>query len=207
MSQNADHTATLDSGSHRPIEHRAQVTAAARGDDEELARLVRAYHDRVYRFGRRVCRDGCDADDAVQDAFARLASRPDVMRGPSALPWLLTVVRNACIRMLRPFARARRSLGERVDDADATPSPVLDPEASLQRWRLVHAVHGAIATLERPYREVLVMRDLEGLTGEETCEALGLTLATMKMRLHRARLDLRRELERTGLAEGGRAWN
>jgi RNA polymerase sigma-70 factor (ECF subfamily) len=188
-------------------EHEAQVAAAARGDDDALAALVRAYHDRVYRFGLRVCRDGYDADDAVQDAFAKLAMRPDVMRSSSPVSWLLTVVRNACTRMLRPFARARRSLGERVEDADATPSPGLDPEASLQRWRLVHAVHAAIATLERPYREVLVMRDLEGLAGEETCKALGITVATMKTRLHRARLDLRRELERAGVAELGRAWN
>jgi RNA polymerase sigma-70 factor (ECF subfamily) len=117
------------------------------------------------------------------------------MRSSSPVSWLLTVVRNACTRMLRPFARARRSLGERVEDADATPSPGLDPVASLQRWRLVHAVHAAIATLERPYREVLVMRDLEGLDGEETCKALGITVATMKTRLHRVRLELRRELE------------
>ena len=188
-------------------EHKAQLAAAARGDDEALAQLVRAYHDRVYRFGLRVCRDGYDAEDAVQDAFARLATRPDVVRDPSALSWLFTVVRNACTRMLRPFARARRALGERVEDADATPSPALDPEAALERWRLVHAVHCAIATLELPYREVLVMRDLEGLSGPETCEALALTEATMKTRLHRARLDLRRQLERVGVADVGRGWN
>lgn len=188
-------------------EHRAQVAAAARGDDEALALLVRAYHDRVYRFGLRVCRDGYDAEDAVQEAFTKLARRPDVARDPGALSWLLSVVRNACIRMLRPFARARRSLGEDLGDPDATPSPALDPEATLERWRLVHAVHAAIATLERPYREVLVMRDLEGLSGTETCDALGLTEATMKTRLRRARLDLRRELQRAGVSTFGRGWN
>ena len=188
-------------------EHKAQLAAAARGDDEALAQLVRAYHDRVYRFGLRVCRDGYDAEDAVQDAFTKLAARPDVVRDPSALSWLFTVVRNACTRMLRPFARARRALGERVEDADATPSPTLDPAASLERWRLVHAVHAAIATLQQQYREVLVMRDLEGLSGPETCEALSLTEATMKTRLHRARLDLRHQLERTGVVAAGRGWS
>ena len=188
-------------------DHKAQLAAAARGDDEALAQLVRAYHDRVYRFGVRVCRDGYDAEDAVQDAFTRLATRPDVVRDPGALSWLFTVVRNACTRMLWPFVRARRALGERVEDADATPSPALDPEAALQRWRLVHAIHGAIATLERPYREVLVMRDLEGLSGAETCEALALTEATMKTRLRCARLELRRELERAGVAAVGQGWN
>lgn len=78
--------------------HGDRVAAAARGDDEALALLVRAHHDRVYRFGLRVCRDGYDADDAVQEAFSKLATRPDVARDPSALFWLFCVVRHACMR-------------------------------------------------------------------------------------------------------------
>ena len=65
----------------------------------------------------------------------------------------------------------------------------------------------AIATLEQPYREVVVMRDLEGLSGLETCQALGLTLATMKTRLQRARLELRRRLEHVGVATPEPRWN
>ena len=179
-------------------EHGATVTGAARGDDEALAVLVRMYHDRVYRFGLRVCRDGYDADDAVQEAFTKLARRPDVARDASALSWLMTVVRNACLRMLRPFLRERRTLGDRVDEADHVASGELDAQQAMERWQLVHAVHAAIATLERPYREVLVMRDLEGLSGEETCAALGLELAAMKTRLNRARTQLRASLVRSG---------
>jgi RNA polymerase sigma-70 factor (ECF subfamily) len=175
----------------------SDLASKACRDDDALAVLVRTYHDRVYRFGVRVCRDGFDADDAVQEAFAKLAKRPDVVRDPSALSWLFTVVRNACTRMLRPFARERRKLGERIDELDLVPSEALDPEAALERWRLVHAVHKAIATLERSHREVLILRDLDGLSGPETSVALGLTEATMKMRLHRARADLRRELLRS----------
>lgn len=187
--------------------HDDRLTAAARGDNDALALLVRAHHDRVYRFGLRVCRDGYDADDAVQEAFTRLAVRPDVARDPSALSWLLTVVRNQCARLLRPFARERRTLGERLDDITTIASKELDPQAALERWRLVHAVHQAIATLEPPYREVLVMRDLEGLTGEATCAALGLTETAMKSRLHRARRDLRSELERAGHVHAGSKLN
>ncbi|WP_437954357.1 sigma-70 family RNA polymerase sigma factor [Sorangium sp. So ce119] len=174
------------------------LTAAARGDDGALELLVRAYHDRVYRFGLRACRDAFDADDAVQEAFTKLARRPDVARDPGALSWLMTVVRNACLRMLRPFARerARASRGARLDDADAAPSAELDPHAALERWRLVRAVHEAIAALERPYREVLVLRDVEGMTGEEVCQALGLGEAAMKSRLHRARQLVRGEILR-----------
>src|SRR6188472_1400643 len=103
------------------------VAAAARGDDEALTLLVRAYHDRVYRFGQRVCRDDFDADDAVQEAFVALARRPDVARHGSALSWLMTSVRNACLRMLRPFLRERRSLGKPLGVTEEVVSPLLDP--------------------------------------------------------------------------------
>lgn len=168
---------------------------AARGDDDALASLVRLHHDRIYRFGLRVCRDGFDADDAVQEAFAKLAMRRDVIADQSALSWLMTVVRNTCLRLLRPFQRQRRALGERVEEGDL-PATDLSPEAALERWELVRSVHAAIAELGRPYREVLVLRDLEGLSGDETCAALGLETAAMKTRLHRARSMLREKIAR-----------
>jgi len=174
-----------------PGEHDALLDAAASGDDDALEILVRRYHDRVHRFGVRVCRDGVDADDAVQEAFLKLSRRPDVARDPSALSWLMSVVRHACMRLMRPFLRERARLGDPVEDVERVPSTDLDPQAALERWRLVHAVHQAIAALERPYREVLVLRDVEGLEGEEVCRALGLGEAAMKSRLHRARRQVR----------------
>lgn len=178
--------------------HQHVLAAATAGDDEALAILVRAHHDRVYRFGLRVCRDGFDADDAVQEAFVKLAKRPDVVHGPGVLFWLLSVVKHACFRLLRPFARQAKHLGQRLGDDDAVPVDELDPEAALERWQLVRAVHAALATLERPYREVLILRDLEGLSGVEAAAALGLELGAMKTRLHRARSQLRAALERPG---------
>lgn len=174
--------------------HEALRDAAALGDDAALSELIRAYHDRVYRFGVRVCRDRFDAEDAVQEAFVKLARRPDVVRDAGALAWLRRVVRNACLRLLRPFLRERRSLGERVDDADDVSADQPSPEAALERWQLVSAVHAGIAALERPYREVLVLRDIEGLSGDETCRILDLKPEAMKTRLHRARRQLREQL-------------
>src|SRR4051812_37899587 len=147
-------------------------------DDRALAELVAAYHDRVYRFGRRVCRDGFDADDAVQEAFTKLARRPDVMADRSALSWLMSVVRRTCRRMLRPFWRQQSALGEPVE-ADAVAVDAMSPELAREKFELVHAVQTAIASLPAPYREVIILRDLEGLSGEETCRALRLELATM----------------------------
>ena len=166
----------------------------ADADDAALAQLVREHHDRIYRFGVHVCRDGYDADDAVQEAFTKLARRPDVVRDRGVLSWLMTVVRHACLHLMRPFIRERRRLGERIADADTIAAPTSDPHEALERWELVQRVHAAIAALPQPLREVLVMRDIEGISGPDTCEALGLGLAAMKTRLHRARAELRAAL-------------
>jgi RNA polymerase sigma-70 factor (ECF subfamily) len=173
--------------------HEALVGAAATGDDHALAALVRAYHDRVYRYGRRACRDRFDADDAVQEAFIKLARRPDVVRHQGALSWLMSVVRRACLRMLRPRSAAGRARDD-ASDPDGLAADSEGADAALARWGLVAAVHAAIAELPVQYRAVLVLRDLEGLTGAETCVALGLDLAAMKSRLHRARGLLREKL-------------
>jgi RNA polymerase sigma-70 factor (ECF subfamily) len=187
------------------LEHDRVLRAAAAGDDQALALLVREYHDRVYRFGKRVCRDAFDAEDAVQEAFTKLVHRPDVVRDPGALSWLFTVVRNACMRLLRPFVRARKHLGERIDDPTEIASSEPSPEAALERWRLVQTVHAAIVKLEPGLREVLVLRDVEGQSGDEVCTVLGLSEAAMKSRLHRARAAIRKDLSPHAQRGGKRA--
>ncbi len=172
------------------VTHDALVRAAADGDDAALEALVHAYHDRVYRFGLRACHDAFDADDAVQEAFTKLATRPDVMRDPGLLSWLFTVVKNTCLRLLRPFLRERRTLGER-SELEVTPDDAPSPEAALARLELVRAVHDAIAGLPPDERDVLLLRDLEGLSGDETSRALGVSAAAMKSRLHRGRAAVR----------------
>jgi RNA polymerase sigma-70 factor (ECF subfamily) len=185
-----------------PTDHDVVLRAAAFGDDQALEVLVRAYHDRVYRFGLRVCRDPFDADDAVQDAFVALSRRPDVIRDRGALSWLMTVVRNACLRMLRPWRLRRAPLGDPGSETDVA-STEIDPEAALERWRLMHRVHQAIAALDPSLREVLVLRDLEGQPGQEVADSLGLSTAAMKSRLHRARAEIRERLTRLARADEG----
>ncbi len=161
------------------------------GDGEALRDLVRLYHDRAYRFGRRVCRDGYDADDAVQTAFIILARRPDVQISAGVLPWLYTVIRNACTAMLRPIAsRLREPLSDSRQALDV-PDEALTAEAALERFQLVAEVHRAISELDEDLRVVLILRDIEGLSGQETAARLKLSLAAMKTRLHRARLAVR----------------
>ena len=111
------------------------------------------------------CRDDFDADDAVQQAFITLARRPDVQQSTAVLPWLLTVIRNACISMLRPFA-ARRREPLTSNAALEVPDDALTPEASLERFELVSEVHDAIALLDADSRAVIILRYLEGLSGK-----------------------------------------
>jgi RNA polymerase sigma-70 factor (ECF subfamily) len=184
----------MSGGGSETAAHMHVVRAAAGGDEAALTHLVKQYHERVYRYGERVCRDGFDADDAVQEAFVKLARRPDVARDRGVFFWLTAVVKNACLRMLRPFARQRRTLGDAVE-ADEVECDGPDPHAALEKFELVRQVHAALAALPEPYREVLVLRDLEGLSGDETARALGLELAAMKSRLCRARSMLRNQLQ------------
>ena len=172
--------------------------AAAWGDDEALAALVRAHFARVQRFGTRSCRDADAADDVVQQAFIKLAGRPEVMAHPGALAWLLTSVRRACLRLLRSLNR-----WETLLDAQEPAAERAQADRDIEGRQLLDAVHAAIAQLEPEARAVLVLRDLEGLSGERAAELIGVPLATMKTRLHRARAAVRTELVRRGVVWPG----
>jgi len=179
-------------------EHSHLLTAAQQGDRAALDALIQLYYERVYRYGVRMCRDPVDAEDAVQEAFVALSRSVSGFRREASLStWLFTVVKNACMRLLRPFAGQRSALGETPEAADVE-SPALTPEEALAREQVVRGVQEAVATLEPLYREVLVLRDIEGLSGPEVAERLGLSLEAMKSRLHRARLSVKERVE--GLA-------
>lgn len=178
------------------VGHDTLVRRACDGDDDALSELVEQYHDRVYRYGRTVCRE-VDVDDAVQEAFVALTRTRHSFRGDANIgTWLYTTVRNACRQLLRPIARRRRVLGAQVDDdalADVASSDP-GPAALAEREELVRAVNEALAVLDPVHRQVLVLRDLEGLNGPETAAVLGISLDAMKSRLHRARAALRAEI-------------
>jgi RNA polymerase sigma-70 factor (ECF subfamily) len=143
-----------------------------------LETLARAHRRRLYHLGRRHCRSPHDADDAVQEAFTRLARRPDVVAHPGALAWLMTTVRHLCLRFLAAVTRRR------TPPRLLAPAPV-DEALALQR---------ALAALDPEAREMVRLRDVEGRSTAEVSAALGLREAAVKSRLHRARARLRRHL-------------
>jgi RNA polymerase sigma-70 factor, ECF subfamily len=166
--------------------------------------FVSAYGDRIYGFGRRVCGDGEDARDVVQDTLLQAYLSLKQLEHPEALrSWLYRVAANACFMKRRKgkFEPARElSLedlapkpgeGPGVEIAD----PAALPDEEFVRTRLREQVQEAIRDLPPHYRIVLVMRDMEHLSTEETAEALSLPVTTVKMRLHRARLMVKQRLE------------
>ena len=166
--------------------------------------FVSAYGDRIYGFGRRVCGETEDARDVAQDTLLQAYLSLKGLEHPEALrSWLYRVASNACLMKRRKgtFEPARElsleELAPRPGEGPGIeiPDPGALPDESLERTRLRERVQAAIGDLPPHYRIVLVMRDMEHLSIEETAEALSLPVTTVKMRLHRARLMVRQRLE------------
>jgi RNA polymerase sigma factor (sigma-70 family) len=160
------------------------VSAAQRGDERALAALVSASHPNVRRFARTLCSNSEDAEDAAQEALVVLYRKIGTLRATAALAsWMFRIVRNECIRM----ARRERSPAAEIRTEHSAEDTAL---ARLELERIVVA----IAALPAEQRAVLILRDLRGLSGDATAEALGVSRAAMKSRLNRAREALRIEL-------------
>jgi len=173
-----------------------QLEAARRGDARSLEALLERHQGQVYRFGMKMCRDPEDARDVLQDTLLAMAKSVRDFRGASSIStWLYTIARNFCMKKRRrgKFAPdAERSL-----DSDAAPEaaqladPGRSPDEVLAGKQVRRALEEAIGALEPMYREVLVLRDVEGLSAPEVAEVLGVSAQAVKSRLHRARLSVR----------------
>jgi RNA polymerase sigma factor (sigma-70 family) len=162
------------------------VDAARRGDPDAIAALLSGSHGHVRRIARTLCSTPEDAEDAAQEALIVLYRKIGTLRATAALgAWLFRVVRNECLRRSR--VALRRPLATTRDTEPSAEDAAL---ARLETRRIV----GAIAALPDEQRSVLVLRDIHGLSGAATAQALGLSRAAMKSRLHRGRGALRSEL-------------
>jgi RNA polymerase sigma-70 factor (ECF subfamily) len=167
------------------------VRAAQAGDRAAILALVERYQSSVYRFSKRMCPTAHDADDAVQETLLAAVQKLGEFRGEASFSsWLFTIVRSSCTRRTRALNRS--PVMEPVELADDAPRP--DELVDHQELRKV--LDAALVTLEPMYREVLLLRDVEGLTAPEVGELLGLSIPAVKSRLHRARAMLRERVER-----------
>jgi len=164
---------------------------AARGDAAAFEALVARHEGSVHRFARTLTPDEGAAEDALQETFLAAWRGASGFRGEASVrTWLFTIARHAVAK------QERRHVGEPALE-DATELDELgvqagwgseDPETATVRREQHDAVARALDMLAPEDRRVLVLRDLEQLSGDETAAVLGLTLPAMKSRLHRARL-------------------
>lgn len=159
--------------------------------------LFAEYHQRLYRYALSLLHVPAEADDAAQETFVRAARQLESLRNGQALTaWLYRIATHVCLDRLRQQARDKTL--EVADDADdfeqvETDAPSL--EQIIERSDMCACVQRYLDDLSDSYRAVILLHDLDGLTGPQIAELLGVSLATVKIRLHRARVRLRAQLE------------
>lgn len=166
-----------------------RIERAQGGDAAALEELLASVAPAIHRFGRSMCKNPSDADDVLQDTLLAVATHLGEFEGRSSLSsWVFSLTRSACARRRRgqknqPHA-GDEALSERPDEAPS-------PEATVADRELSDALTRSLDALPDDYREVLLLRDVEGLTAPEAAASLGISVDALKSRLHRARAALR----------------
>lgn len=169
------------------------------GQTDTFHELIRPYERSVYLMALSLLHNEAEAEDAAQDAFIKAYRYLGKFRSESRFStWLISIVLNEARGRLR---NKKPGLTDSIDDNredSPTPAQLTDwreiPSAALERQEVRTLVRRALAALPLAYREVFVLRELEERNVQETAETLGITTASVKMRLHRARLMLQKQL-------------
>jgi RNA polymerase sigma-70 factor (ECF subfamily) len=175
------------SGRRGAAEDAAHLSAA---DAERFRALVLPHLDAAYGFARFLTRDGAQAEDIVQEAFLKGYRGFAAFRGGDPRAWLFAIVRNEFLST----ARGRTAWAD-PEAAEATPSEDDTPEAALLRSGDVATVRHAVESLPEPFRETLVLRELEEMSYRQIAEVTGAPIGTVMSRLSRARQMLVAALE------------
>lgn len=180
---------------HDAAAERRLLAAARRGDRAALEAVTRRLSGALHRFGRGFCRDPHDAEDVMQDVLVALIESLSRFRGESSLSsWAYVVARNACARRRKRGARVRPLAPDDAPDALPLHDRGPGPDVVAERRQLRADLESAIAALPGALRDVLVLRDVEGLSAAQVGRRLGLGERAVKSRLHRARVALRQVL-------------
>jgi RNA polymerase sigma-70 factor (ECF subfamily) len=169
---------------------------------EAIEQAIGLLQHTVFSFSMKMCGHRQDAEDTMQEVLFRSLKYLGKIEGPNALAaWLYTVTRNRCHRMRRGHFDGngkKFSLDELIPDDEDLRRLLANeeggPERDAIRAEEHHLLHEAVLRLPTPLRMVLVLHDMEELTSEEIAKILGLQIGTVRVRLHRARLAVRREM-------------
>ena len=180
-----------------PADDAVLLESARSGDRSAIEQLLTRHQGRVYRFGMKMCRDSEDAKDVLQDTLLAAARGLPEFRGASSLSsWLFTIARSYCIKKRRKTSRgaALARASQETSDLEAAVDPGVAPDELASGRQLGVALDAAIDDLDPTSREVLVLRDVEGLSAPEVAQVLGISVDAVKSRLHRARVAVRAKL-------------
>jgi RNA polymerase sigma-70 factor (ECF subfamily) len=195
---------------------RAEIEKAVellqRGENEGVEEALALLQDTVFSFSMRVCGHRQDAEDTMQEVLLKSVPQLPKFDSPKALlVWLYKVAKNRCLMSRRKskFAPAHElSLEElmpnRKELEQLSADGTINPESFAIRSEQASRLRDAVQKLPPQYRIVLVLRDMEGLTDDEVAEITGVRAGTVRVRLHRARLFVRKELMRTRMAQSGK---
>lgn len=179
-----------------PVDEKKLMEEARSGKPEAVDALLSRYAKSIYRFGLRMCGTEADAQDVLQETLLAAFKGLEDFRGDAQLStWLYQVARSFCIKKRRRRAGEPASM-DSTEDAKvrAMPSLAPAPEQKAQSAQLGEALATAMAALSPEYREVIVLRDVEGLSAEEAARVVGIEVGALKSRLHRARMEMRGHL-------------
>lgn len=168
------------------------------GKTEAFHDLIRPYERSVYLMALSMLRNEAEAEDVAQEAFIKAYRNLGRFRSEARFStWLIAIALNEARARLRKKEPSRT---DSIDDQDGSvvPAQLTDwreiPSESLEREEIRSIIRRALAALPIAYREVFVLRELEERNVKETAETLGITIASVKMRLHRARMMLQKQL-------------
>jgi len=159
--------------------------------------IMRRYNQRLYRVARAILHSDVEAEDVVQDAYVRAYQHLEQYSGRAPFgAWLTKIAVNEALARLRSRGRIQEleAMFNGQDDAPALMSNMKSPEQQVSSRETNQLLEEAILALPGTYRAVLMMRDVEEMTTADTAAALELTEENVKVRLHRARALLRKEL-------------
>jgi RNA polymerase sigma factor (sigma-70 family) len=172
------------------------------GVPRSFEEVVLPHLDAAFNYARWLTKNEADAEDVVQDAYVRALRFFSSLRGEDARAWLFTIVRNTWYGRFPRRAGPVMTVVDEDADADNRADASLDPEAQLIQQQTVDQVRRALETLPTDFREVLVLRELEGLSYKEIAAIVGIPIGTVMSRLARARERLAGVLT-TGELSGG----
>jgi RNA polymerase sigma-70 factor, ECF subfamily len=189
------------------------VQLLERGDDAALEQALALLQNTVFSFSMRVCGQREDAEDTMQEVLLKSVPHLRKFDSPKALVvWLYKVAKNRCLMSRRrskfapnPDLSLEELMPDRKELERLGTDGGINPEAFAVRSQEAGRLRDAVQRLPAQYRIVLVLRDMEGLTDEEVAEITGLRPGTVRVRLHRARLFVRKELMKVLKSRSGKA--